>query len=720
MYIFLVVLIIAGSFMWWPDKAHAQTDTFTTSGTWSTPGGVTSATVEIWGAGAGGVSNSTLGGGGGGGGAYAKRTITTSGNYNVVIGSGGAADADGQPTYMTKSGGIAVIAPGGIFGSSSFATGGKGGASTSSAGSTSFSGGAGANGATGSGNKAGGGGGSSAGTASNGTNASGTTAGTAPSGGGNGGSGGSSGANAGSAGSLPGGGGGGGGSSGGSFGIGGVGGTGKVTISYTGGPSTFTTAGATTFTVPGGVTSIDIECWGAGGGGAAGTSGIEAGGGGGGGAYAKTAGLTVSPGQILDVIVGSGGSGGASFNAIGSDGGYTAVYDRNGASALPGRTSNAVDGGDGGGSLGSVGDATFIGGGGGRSGASATGGGGGSSAGTAANGNNGGNSNTGVGGAGGTAPSGGYAGGTGSATAAAGSSAPSYGGGGGGSGNGGGGGAGGSGIITITYTASNSAPNAPTLSTPSSGATGISITPSFTLSSTDPDSDTIKYRLYLYQSNCSTVVGSSPFAQSTTPTGWDNSSTAYASGATATYTYQSTLSYNTTYCWKADAIDPSGSNSYSTASSTRLFTTVANSAPAAPTLSTPSSGATGVSVTPAFTLSTTDTDNDYVQFRIYLYQSDCSTAISGSPFDMSGAGWSGMDANGNTAFGTAGPTTATYNFQSSLSANTTYCWKADAIDPGGSNTYSTASAARLFTTAAGSGSILIQGGVDVRGGSTLQ
>jgi hypothetical protein len=123
----------------------------------------------------------------------------------------------------------------------------------------------------------------------------------------------------------------------------------------------------------------------------------------------------------------------------------------------------------------------------------------------------------------------------------------------------------------------NSVPNAPTLSSPTSGAIGVSTTPSFTLSAVDPDSDNLKYRLYLYQSDCSSAVGTSPFAQSSSGTGWDNGTTAYTSGSTAVYTYQGTLANNTQYCWKADAIDPTGSSTYGTASTTRLFTTAGSS-----------------------------------------------------------------------------------------------------------------------------------------------
>jgi hypothetical protein len=129
----------------------------------------------------------------------------------------------------------------------------------------------------------------------------------------------------------------------------------------------------------------------------------------------------------------------------------------------------------------------------------------------------------------------------------------------------------------ITTASTNSPPSAPTLSAPSSGATNVSTTPTFSLSTTDPDSDAVTYRIYLYQSDCSTVVGTSPFAQASSGTGWDNGTTAYTSGATANYTYQGTLSNNTQYCWKADAVDPAGSNTYGSASATQSFTTAAAS-----------------------------------------------------------------------------------------------------------------------------------------------
>ena len=84
--------------------AVSGTDTFTTSGTWTVPAGVTSIKVKVWGAGGNGGSGApsyagagSLGGGGGGGGGaggYAEKTInipsgTTS--YQVVVGTPGTA-----------------------------------------------------------------------------------------------------------------------------------------------------------------------------------------------------------------------------------------------------------------------------------------------------------------------------------------------------------------------------------------------------------------------------------------------------------------------------------------------------------------------------------------------------------------------------------------------------------------------------------------------------
>ena len=221
-------------------SGSAQTTaTFNASGNFITPAGVTTATVEAWGAGGagGGSTSSSDGGGGGGGGAFSKSTgVSVSGTVPVVIGTGGVGDTGagnngGDSTFNTTT----VIAKGGVGGSITSGTGGPGGAgglSTASTGTTKFSGGTGGRGRDNNTGQ-GGPGGASAGTAANGTSGAGSwstvTAAAAPTGGGKGGDGGTSGAN-GANGTAPGGGGGG---SGDGTTTGGNGADGRIVITYT-------------------------------------------------------------------------------------------------------------------------------------------------------------------------------------------------------------------------------------------------------------------------------------------------------------------------------------------------------------------------------------------------------------------------------------------------------------------------------------------------------
>ena len=161
----------------------AQTQTFTTSDVFTVPAGVTSVTVEAWGAGGGGSSRAGAAGGGGGG-AYTKGTfssLTAGSTIAVTVGTGGAAGAPTvAPGNVSKavSGANTITANGGL--STATVTGGAGGTAATVAGiiTASKAGGAGGNGratTTGTGNEAGGGGGGSATTTTAGT--AGTTGG---------------------------------------------------------------------------------------------------------------------------------------------------------------------------------------------------------------------------------------------------------------------------------------------------------------------------------------------------------------------------------------------------------------------------------------------------------------------------------------------------------------------------------------------------------------
>ncbi|MCF6142284.1 GEVED domain-containing protein [Flavobacterium sp. K77] len=200
--------------------------TFNSSGTFTVPCGVTSITVQVWGAGGGGDRNQSRGGGGG---AFAQSTLNVSeGNsFAVTIGQGGAAGTGangGDSTFGTL-----VIARGGNGGNGGN-NAGRGGQGSSSVGDITFSGG---DGGTSTGN-GGAGGGAGAGRINNGANGGNTTTGTGANGGtgtnggGNGGNGGGT-NGSGSVGVVPGGGGGERGRDGNNSG---GGGNGRVVITY--------------------------------------------------------------------------------------------------------------------------------------------------------------------------------------------------------------------------------------------------------------------------------------------------------------------------------------------------------------------------------------------------------------------------------------------------------------------------------------------------------
>ncbi|HKR04200.1 MAG TPA: proprotein convertase P-domain-containing protein, partial [Bacteroidia bacterium] len=162
------------------------TQTFTSSGTFTVPAGVTTVQVEAWGGGGGGggvngSSSQTRAGGGGAGGAYVKNIsfgVTPGANISVTVGSGGDGDNgdDGENGGASIFG--SVTANGGIGGKVGESGNPNGAGAPVTSGT--FNGGSGA--AASGGNSGGGGGG--AGSTGAGGNASGTSAGAAGAGGG--------------------------------------------------------------------------------------------------------------------------------------------------------------------------------------------------------------------------------------------------------------------------------------------------------------------------------------------------------------------------------------------------------------------------------------------------------------------------------------------------------------------------------------------------------
>lgn len=168
---------------------HAQiieTLTTTGNGTWVAPPGVTSITVECWGAGGGGqrVTGNTAAGGGGSGGGYVRTTysVTPNTSYAYFIGTGGlgTTGSNGESSWFNNASTILAVGGRGAgaqvetnntwgTGAIAFTTGNMGGTLNSSYG---------GNGGN-AGNNFSGGGGSSAGTTAS-NNAVGMTGGAAP------------------------------------------------------------------------------------------------------------------------------------------------------------------------------------------------------------------------------------------------------------------------------------------------------------------------------------------------------------------------------------------------------------------------------------------------------------------------------------------------------------------------------------------------------------
>jgi hypothetical protein len=121
-------------------------------------------------------------------------------------------------------------------------------------------------------------------------------------------------------------------------------------------------------------------------------------------------------------------------------------------------------------------------------------------------------------------------------------------------------------------------------------------------------------------------------------------------------------------------------------------------APNTPTLDSPADAATNQTLTPTLLTTATDTNSDYLRYKLQIC-TDSGMTTGCTTFDQTSSqtGWSGQNAQTSTAY-TSG-TQATFTVPSGLlSLNTTYYWRTYAIDPGGSNTFSGTQTPRSFTT----------------------
>ena len=225
----------------------SNAQTFSSSGTFTVPTGVTSITVEVWGGGGRGGSrtfgspdNTGFGGGGGGGYSRSVLNVTSGATYAVTVGAGSTSNATpGGDSWFDNN--TVLLARGGSTVANNTTTGANGGAA--GIGDVTRTGGKGANGGS---SNPGGGGGSSAGTDNNGVDGSGINGGVAPTGGGNGGNGGAinTASSAGTVGNTPGGGGGGAYRGTSNSLSGGNGANGQVIITWTACSTIITTAGS--------------------------------------------------------------------------------------------------------------------------------------------------------------------------------------------------------------------------------------------------------------------------------------------------------------------------------------------------------------------------------------------------------------------------------------------------------------------------------------------
>ena len=225
-------------------------------------------------------------------------------------------------------------------------------------------------------------------------------------------------------------------------------------------------------------------------------------------------------------------------------------------------------------------------------------------------------------------------------------------------------------------------PSAPTslLTQGTTNPTAITtLTPYFSAINNDINGDSANY--YQIQVNTNNTF--------TGTTMWDSGKTSMTTTANAArspnITYAgSALTFNgATYYWQIRFWDTNSATG--TWSSAAQFTM--NTPPLTPTLDSPADLATNQSVSATLKTTTTDTNSDYLRYKIQIC-TDAAMTTGCQTIDqtVSQTGWSGQNTQSNTAY-TSG-TQAIYTIQTPLATTTTYYWRSYAIDPGGSNTWS--------------------------------
>lgn len=121
--------------------------------------------------------------------------------------------------------------------------------------------------------------------------------------------------------------------------------------------------------------------------------------------------------------------------------------------------------------------------------------------------------------------------------------------------------------------------NTPTLISPANNSVDQPLILSLGTSSSDPNSNNLQYKITVCADSAMTT-DCNVYDQTSSNTGWSGQNvgtSAYTSGSVATYTFQTLLTPNTTYYWKSQSIDYSGTNVWSGTQVTPFnFTTITN------------------------------------------------------------------------------------------------------------------------------------------------
>ena len=201
-------------------------------------------------------------------------------------------------------------------------------------------------------------------------------------------------------------------------------------------------------------------------------------------------------------------------------------------------------------------------------------------------------------------------------------------------------------IWSFATKAPNQPPTTPINPIPSNAATGISIAPTLSWSSSDPEGGTLGYELYL-----GTSTSNMPLYSTTS-------------------TSLSGLATNTTYYWRVIVYDNQGTPTSGPIWSFK--TQLANQPSTTPTTPIPSNAATGVSIAPTLSWSSSDPEGSSLGYDLFL-----GTSTSNMPLYSTGSG--------------------TSKSISGLTLGTTYYWKVIAYD---SQNASSAGPIWSFTTTA--------------------